>query len=75
MYADSKVLAQSNGASIAARGVVKAVHSYSDNLRLNLAYARSTSTSILWPTLEQGLRSILVWQNVTALFDSPWVIG
>lgn len=74
MYTNSKSdgVHSQNGASIAARGVIKATHSYSDNLRLNRADARSTSTSILWPTLEQGLRSIL-WQNVTALFDSPWV--
>ena len=76
MYADGKPLGPNHGASIAARGVIKATHSYSDNLRLNRADARSTSTSILWPTLdelEQGLRSLLVWQNVTGLFDNPFV--
>ena len=75
MYTNSKSdgVHSQNGASIAARGVIKATHSYSDNLRLNRADARSTSTSILWPTLEQGLRSLLVWQNVTGLFDNPFV--
>ena len=28
---------------------------------------------MLWPTLEQGLRTLLVEENVSGLFDSPWV--
>ena len=76
VYGNGKPLPE-NAASIAANGVVKAVHSYCDSLRFTRgsgpASTQSTSTAVLWPTLEQGLRTIMVKQNVSGLFDSPWV--
>jgi len=81
LYGNGKLLPPGSSASIAANGVVEAVHSYRDSLRLTRgsgpwsgpASTQSTSTAVLWPTLEQGLRTMMVKQNVSGLFDSPWV--
>ena len=55
----------------AARAFNGAVASYVRSLRDRSSEA-ATSTAMLWPTLLSGLRTMLVEQNISGLFDSPW---
>lgn len=74
VYANGRQLLGPNAATMAAERVVHAVGSYRNLLRSQPPGATaSTTTSVLWRTLQKELRTMLVTQNVSGLFDSPWV--